>query len=179
MMKYIVIAFLLLNTYFYPLFSMESKSLHRCRQKGCGIIFFTKDELSNHQSKHQNKLKNKKIAPDSIAKSTPTCASELLPLAHVALATNPMKPMPYKEFCKLEAGIGRQYRPRQSHSAVPPSQKKYKFTQDHLDFWNNNLKKYECCQQFIEQHSYKKHVIQTHPDLYDFHHCDCCPDIIW
>lgn len=173
MMKQIIIASLLLNIYFYPLFSMEPKPIHRCRKQSCGILFFTKDQLSNHQAEHRNKLKNKKIVESALEQAAPSSIPEPLYLAQVALATGPMKTISYKEFCKLELETSQHYKPQRSRAAVLPSQKKSKITQESLDVWYNNLKKYECCQQFTEQHSYKKHVILAHPNLYNFHHCTC------
>lgn len=74
----------------------------------------------------------------------------------------------YRAFCTLESRINPEYAEvKRSYSAINKTVHASRFHKEPPSYETIFC---ECCQQFVNQHSYKEHVFLWHPELYNFNH---------
>lgn len=118
-------------------------AIYYCNIRGCKDWFYKASDLKSHERKQHTKILLLKRVNKKIEK-------EAIPPSNV---------MPYKLFCALEAKIDSRFTQMGTDSPSAFAKKRVSFQ-----------KMCKCCQQPVDQHSHKKHVLKNHPEWYDFNH---------
>lgn len=136
---------------------------HKTAHKEAGSDVFYCDQCNkwaytnNGLKAHKRKIHPPVAQPNSMPPPTQSIT-----------ATPATQVLSYRAFCALESRLHPEYADiRKSTSAVGrQSARKLHYQKEHV----YETIFCECCQQFIDQHSYKNHVLLNHQELYDFNH---------
>lgn len=123
--------------------------LFRCSVARCNAWFYTTKKLNAHKRKKHAIIVSLSRTKKEIKKDS--------------------KLIPYKLFCALEAKvkspfIGNVATSTSAFKTSPLQRRTIKKKVHFQTMWC------ECCQQSVTQHSYKLHVLENHPHIYDYNH---------